>query len=228
MGLRGCIAKKKPLLTARHRQLRLTWARAHRHWGVQEWSRVFFSDETPVHLVQTRQMRYVRRPVGMADLQRYSRPTVHSGGGKINIWGGFSANGIRAFKRFRGNLNSAAYQDILTEVLLPLNLPMNHFIFQQDNAPAHKSRSTMQYFEDNELQLLPWPPQSPDLNPCENLWSLMKARLEDQVIHGMVELEAATEQVFENVDVNYMHQLVASMPRRIQAVITARGGTTIY
>ena len=228
MGLPGRVAKKTPLLTARHRQLRLQWARDHQHWGIEDWNNVFFSDETPVHLIQTRQMRYVRRPPGQRSVQRYSRPTVHSGGGKVDIWGGFSADGTRGFKVYRGNLNSMAYQEILTETILPLDLPRNGLMFQQDNAPAHKSRSTMQFFAQNGLDVLPWPPQSPDLNPCENLWSLMKGRLEDREIHGLGELRLAAEQEFNRVTREDLQTLIESMPRRVQAVIAARGGTTKY
>lgn len=228
MGLPGRIAKKKPLLTARHRQVRLQWARERQHMGVVEWGNIFFSDETPVHLIQSHQVRYVRRPPGQRDLQRYSRPTVHSGGGKVNIWGGFTADGTRGFKVYRGNLNSVAYQEILAEAILPLDLPGNGLTFQQDNAPAHRSRSSMQFFEENGLDILPWPPQSPDLNPCENLWSLMKGRLEEREIHGMEELRQAAEQEFNRVTREELQTLIASMPRRIKAVIAARGGTTKY
>ena len=101
-------------------------------------------------------------------------------------------------------------------------------MFQQDNAPAHKSRSTMQFFAQNGLDVLPWPPQSPDLNPCKNLWSLMKGRLEDREIHGLGELRLAAEQEFNRVTREDLQTLIESMPRRVQAVIAARGGTTKY
>ena len=125
MDLPGRVAKKKPLLTARHRQLHLQWAHDHQHWGIEDWNNVFFSDETRLHLIQSRQMRYVRRPPGQRDVQRYSRPTVHSGGGKVDIWASFSADGTHGFKAYRGNLNSMTYQEILAEAILPLDLSRN-------------------------------------------------------------------------------------------------------
>jgi hypothetical protein len=45
----------------------------------------------------------------------------------------------------------------------------NEIVFQQDNDPKHTSRRARNWFEENEIELLDWPPQSPDLNPIEHM-----------------------------------------------------------
>ena len=228
MGLHGRVARKKPLLTATHRQVRLQWAKDRRNWDINRWRQHFFTDETPIHLIQSRQQRYVRRPVGKATLQQYSRPTVHSGGGKLDVWGGFAADGTRAFQVLHGTINTERYIEMLQAAVVPMDLAGQGLTMQQDNAPAHKSRRTLQFMENNGIRLLPWPPQSPDLNPIENLWAILKSRLENLDIHGMDQLVVAARREWDAIPPETLANLVASMPRRIQAVIQAQGGPTRF
>jgi transposase len=99
----------------------------------------------------------------------------------------------------------------------------------QDNAPCHKAQSTMQFFEDNDVHVLEWPPYSPDLNPIENLWSVLKRKVHCSPHHSRESVVQAAHQAWNEDNIPYTcHQLAMSMPSRILQCISSKGGYTHY
>ena len=76
--------------------------------------------------------------------------------------------------------------------------------------------------------MIPWPGNSPDLNPIENAWSHMKNKLQDMEITSIPTLKAAIQQVWAELDVEYWANLVESMPRRMELVVAGEGEMTKY
>ena len=56
------------------------------------------------------------------------------------------------------------------------------FVFMQDRAPCHSARSVKSYLEEENIPLLPWPGNSPDLNPIRNIWELVKREVAKEMI----------------------------------------------
>ena len=117
-----------------------------------------------------------------------------------------------------GNFKSNDYIKILEDNLLDtishLKLE-DDFIFQQDNDPKHISQATKSFLKKNQLHVLPWPPQSPDLNSIEHLWKYL-------------DRQSALERDFYAIPEENCHQLVDSMPNRLREVIKANGLNTRY
>ena len=75
-----------------------------------------------------------------------------------------------------------------------------------------------------------WPSNSPDLNPIENLWHILRSNIRKRKVQPRTKeaLIEALQEEWSKLDIEMVNKLCESMPRRLQAVINARGGTTKY
>ena len=103
-------------------------------------------------------------------------------------------------------------------------------IFQQDGAAIHTAHATAEFLEANDVEVLPWPARSPDLNPIENLWCDMVRDVykDARSFATLAELRAALQQSWERIPVQTIRNLFLSMSNRRDAVIQAHGGETKY
>jgi len=87
---------------------------------------------------------------------------------------------------------------------------------------------TSQLLEDLDTRLLPWPPCSPDLNPIEHVWDILGRRMQHHECRNLSELFRALKEEWDNVPQEDLDHLISSMPRRVGAVISVKGGHTRY
>jgi hypothetical protein len=132
-----------------------------------------------------------------------------------------------------GNIPAIKYQNILEDHLWPVvaqHFPQGGYIFQDDNAPVHRARSTVTYKIQNRIPSLTWPAQSPDLNTIENLWLLIKRKLQTRknYINSSADLFHEIQQIWMDITPQYVQNLYSSIPRRIMQVIRLKGHLTKY
>jgi transposase InsO family protein len=104
----------------------------------------------------------------------------------------------------------------------------NDAVFQDDNAPIYTAGTVQSWFEEHkdELQHLPWPVQSPDLNIIEPLWSVLETRLRNRFPSPMSvkQLEDVLQEEWYNIPLETVQNLYESIPRRTAAVLHAKEG----
>ncbi|GBN24958.1 hypothetical protein AVEN_210173-1 [Araneus ventricosus] len=132
-------------------------------------------------------------------------------------------------------LNSCAYLSIVADQENPYMAtvyPANDGVFQQDNVTCHVPKIVRAWFEEHDevFQLLPWLPNSPDLNHCENLWDHLDRHIKqkDPLPRNLHELHDALLFSWSQMLVATFQTHIESMTRLLTAVLAAREGYSGY
>lgn len=148
---------------------------------------------------------------------------------KINMWGCFFKDGLGPLYLFPENMNADKYIQILESNLIPfMEKTKKNLIFQHDNDPKHKAIKTSQFLKDNEIDVLEWPSCSPDLNPIENIWGILKERIRKRKPSNKNDFIKIINDEWKFLDKKLLKSLIDSMPNRIQQVIENNGDVIMY
>ncbi|KAK3557200.1 hypothetical protein QTP70_026141, partial [Hemibagrus guttatus] len=102
----------------------------------------------------------------------------------------------------------------------------------QDNAPCHKAKMVQEWFDEhnNQFEVSTWPPNSPDLNPIENLWDVLDKQVQSMEAspRNLQDLKDLLLTSWCQIPQHTFRDLVESMPQGVRAVSAAKGGPTQY
>lgn len=236
MNFHAKLKKKKPLLTKKHMQKRLAWAKKHRNWTIDQWRQVIFSDETKINIWGSDGVKYYWTRPGDVLRPYHLDLTVKHGGGGLTLWGCITSRGPGyACQIYGGAMNSEVYQHILgttfMDTLRYFKWHKSQVYLQQDNDPKHTSQSTTKWLKEHSVRYInDWPSQSPDLNPMEHVWHQLKLQLSAYETHAtsLDDLWRRVDLEWNKFDRNLCRKYIDSMPARIDAVIKAKGGHTRF
>lgn len=229
--LHGRVMRKKPFLRPQHKKNRLNYAKSHLDKPEAFWNNILWTDETKIELFGHNQKRYAWRKKNTAFEEKNLLPTVKFGGGSIMLWGCVASTGTGNLVKVEGRMDSVQYQQILEknvkESVKKLKLRRG-WLFQQDNDPKHCSKSTKEYMQRHRLQVLEWPSQSPDLNIIENVWNDLKRAVHARNPSNLTQLEAFCMEEWSKIPQTRIQGLLSGYRKRLEAVISAKGGSTKY
>ena len=243
-GITTRIAAEKPQLRPEAVRERLRLAQEGLERPAEHFTRTIFIDEFTIDTRKTRQ-QYVKRTVN----QRYSPRNVNQYRIKnpkaISFIVCFCADALGPMALIDGHFNSAAYLSYLANQVIPFGqrmFPNNEYFLLHDNCPIHTAGSVSDFL-DRFLpnRVIPHPPYSPDLNPCEHIGNHIKREYlrvqnvpnreseganlvsKDAIWSAILRIGYA---IHENKDL--LRNLATSMHRRYAAVVDARGYYTKY
>ncbi|KAA6389371.1 MAG: putative Transposable element Tc3 transposase [Streblomastix strix] len=217
--------RRRPLLTKKHKENRIQFARKCLREKV-DFNLVIFSDEEKLKLDVPDGYNYFW--VGLEEKLDPVHYSVYFHKKKdVMVWLTISSEGIIHIERVVGSINSDTYSDMITNDVLAA-FHASHgtdFIFQQDNTPAHVTKTAKATLSNVGIQLLYWPALSSDLNPVENIWSLIVRRLYTgyQSFNSEEQLRAGIQRVVVAITKEEVLTYIRSMKDRLLNVVQRQG-----
>lgn len=222
-------ATKVPPISAVNKQKRLDWAQK---YLTMDFTKVLFTDECRASLDGPDYWSRGWLAIGASRPVRVKR---QQGGGGVMFWAGIIDD--RLFGPFRVckgvKMTAASYITFLDSHLRPWigSLPTDvrsNLVFMHDNAPAHAAKKTTSFLDTigiSDEHLMIWPPSSPDLNPIENIWSLVKEKLyrESKQYNSLDELWQAICTACEAIKPEQIKNITYSMNSRLAKVLMNNG-----
>ena len=213
IGYQKDLPRATPMLTADHKRKRVEWAQKHLN---DDWDNTLFTDETAFQLFRNTVERWYKgkRPVRPMPKDRT----------KIFAWGGFCIKGKTSLYCFSEIMNAEFYVNILRRHLPEIeDLLGDEWRFQQDNDLKYTSRLAKNFLQDNMPEVIDWPSNSPDLNPIENLWSIVKRNVEKKMPKNTDDLRLFMVKEWDDISELTLIGLVGSMKRRCELIIENNG-----
>ena len=204
------------LIRQQNKEKRLDWARTYIN---DDFANVIWTDETTVQIETHKRFCYRKQGQKPRTKPRPKHPT------KVHVWAGISRQGATQVCIFEGIMKASLYCEILKKTLVPFIEekfpPPSVHRFMQDNDPKHTSKAAQEFFARNNINWWRTPPESPDMNPIENLWHELKEHIRSHVKPTTKEeLIDGILQFWDKVDAfkccRYIDHLKKVLPRAIE------------
>ena len=245
-GFHKRVKRRKPFISAVNREKRVKWAKDN---VGRDWNEVIFTDESSVEIGELVRRETTIRRAGEEYDPPHIQTTFHSQRKSLMVWGAVShgkkwplvrlplaPGSVRAGVRTRAEgLNGARYSEwIVKGQLGPMVAEMEregrvNVLVVEDGAPSHSSKVAKAAREESGIRSLFHPPSSPDLNPIEGLWLILKTRISQmRKATTLDELWVQIQRAWDEIEQQKIDSLIETMEGRREAIQAAKGYQTQY
>jgi transposase len=237
-----CKACHKPFISREHQRARKQYAKEHLEWTREQWRDMVFTDECSIH-TGLRATSFVVRCKG----ERYHPDccafTFRSGRVSTTVWGAI-AYGWKSelvFLKSTGKKGGVTKVDYFEQAFESQIVPAfdglrelgRNPMLMEDNAGIHGTQdkeNMTRYKQSRGVPTSWWPACSPDLNPIENVWRIMKQRLRQlkRSPQTFEALKPALTKIWDEMDPDEWGKYIDEMPDRIRECYRVNGLCTKY
>ena len=242
VGYHKCKACPKPFINKKQRKQRLAWARENRPWLQDDWDKVLWTDEVTFEtgkkakdwIIRTREDRYC---------EDCCQHRFRSGRTSVTIWAGIGmgwktdivfleGSGVRGGMTME-DYKKQVLHDTCEPALRAMKEVFGRVLLQEDGNKAHglKNKDMKAFKERLGIEILnDWPPSSPDFNPIENVWRVLKQRLKHRnyTITNKDQLKAAIKEEWDRLQPEEWSKYIRTMQERLKEAVRRHGLATGY
>lgn len=215
LGFRPVHYRRRPVLTQENRRKRLNYCLDNMD---QNWQEIIFTDES--YFVLTDENTVIWKRPGS--------PTITTGATQhpfqVMVWGGIWYSGKTKLAILTGTMNADKYQSVIYEYLIKDHIT-DDLELLQDGAKPHTAHSTLDYFEENGVNIRQNPPSSPELNPIEKVWGWMKNEINKQNPQSPTELQQLLQSVWDTIPQTVIQQYISHNKSVVCDIIQSEGGS---
>ena len=210
--------KLKSIISEKNKAKRLAFCENRKEFNFKK---VLFTDESCF------QMNSVNRKAFRFKGQPPPRVTKYNPNYSIMVWGGISYQGKTTLHFIEGKIKAKNYQEILIHKspdIRKLFRRRGRWYFQQDNAPCHRPNWVKNWIKEFfSCELLDHPAQSPDLNPIELIWALMKKEIEINRPTSKAQLKIAVQKSWNNITIAQIRKCIDNLKCKMNKIVQCNG-----
>lgn len=228
-GYRARTRRIVPMISKNNKKKRFQYAKDNIDQPQSHWKNMMFVDEKKFDLIMKPRRGYVWRKDNTALDNGNTDQNMRSQ--SIMVWGSFGHKGVGKLVFIDSTMTAIRYRDLLKKHLRASARKIGlkkGWILLQDNDPKHKSKIVQSELQSMGIKSIKHPPQSPDMNPIENLWDLVERAIPVSKRSNLVTFENAILEAWNNISVEICNTYAISMSNRISELYRARGSNTSY